>query len=276
MNPRNRNHTRPGPRAGFTLIELLVVIAIIGVLIALLLPAVQAAREAARRAMCVNNLNQIGLALQNYEAAHEVLPPGVVDPGGPIVDASKGYQFGWIAQILPHLDGRNVYDSLNFTLGAYAPGNDTATFVTLNVLLCPSDPTRNSPAYAGCHHDVEAPIAADNMGVFFLNSAIALDDIRDGLSRTIFVGERRGGGSGLGWASGTSSSLRNTGTRPNGTPARAPGGPSPVGGYGSWHFGGANLLFGDGSVKLIKTAINPLVYRRLGNRADGGVVSDEF
>src|SRR5216684_1150993 len=71
---------------GFTLIELLVVIAIIAVLIALLLPAVQAAREAARRAQCVNNLMQLGIALQNYESAHEVLPPGVVNETGPILE----------------------------------------------------------------------------------------------------------------------------------------------------------------------------------------------
>ena len=279
MNPR----TRPGPRAGFTLIELLVVIAIISVLISLLLPAVQASREAARRAQCVANLTQILLALQNYEAAHEVLPPGVVNPAGPIVDARKGYHYGWIAQILPQLDARNVYDCLNFARDVYADANDTATFVTLGVLLCPSDPVRHNPAYAGCHHDVEAPIAADNNGVLFLNSAVALDDIRDGLSRTIFVGEVRDS-NGLGWASGTSSSLRNTGTSPNGVPPRAPGSPPAVGGFGSVHAGGnrgttsggANIGFGDGSVKFLKASINPLVYRRLGHRADGGLVSDEF
>ena len=77
-------------REGFTLIELLVVIAIIAVLIGLLLPAVQAAREAARRAQCVNNLMQLGIAVHNYESAHEVLPPGVVDPTGPIKNLPQG------------------------------------------------------------------------------------------------------------------------------------------------------------------------------------------
>src|SRR5829696_3130788 len=99
-------------REGFTLIELLVVIAIIGVLIALLLPAVQAAREAARRSQCVNNLMQLGLALHNYESAHEVLPPGVVNPTGPIQNTPHGYHFSWLTQILPYIEQTNVHRHL--------------------------------------------------------------------------------------------------------------------------------------------------------------------
>src|SRR5689334_12018810 len=93
---------------GFTLIELLVVIAIIAVLIALLLPAVQAAREAARRVQCVNNLMQLSVAVQNYESAHEVLPPGVINPTGPIQNSAKGYHVGWMVQILPFIEQKNV------------------------------------------------------------------------------------------------------------------------------------------------------------------------
>ncbi len=85
-------------RTAFTLIELLVVIAIISVLIALLLPAVQAAREAARRVQCVNNLMQLGIALHNYESSYEVLPPGSVNPTGPILNVPKGYHFSWMVQ----------------------------------------------------------------------------------------------------------------------------------------------------------------------------------
>ena len=88
----------------FTLIELLVVIAIIAILIALLLPAVQQAREAARRTQCRNNLMQVLIGLHNYEIAHEVLPPGCVNPEGPIRNESKGYHVSWIVHILPFLE----------------------------------------------------------------------------------------------------------------------------------------------------------------------------
>ncbi len=78
------------------------VITIIGILIALLLPAVQAAREAARRAQCMNNLTQIGVALQDYESAQNVLPPGTIDKQGPIHNVPKGYHMGWLVQLLPY------------------------------------------------------------------------------------------------------------------------------------------------------------------------------
>src|SRR6516165_6794413 len=103
-----------GPRArAFTLIELLVVIAIIAVLISLLLPAVQSAREAARRAQCCNNLMQVGIAVQSYESSHEILPPGVVNETSPVLDVPKGYGFGWMTQVLPYLEMKNVYNHFN-------------------------------------------------------------------------------------------------------------------------------------------------------------------
>src|SRR6476620_7318830 len=105
---RTRMSQRIRHRRGFTLIELLVVIAIISVLISLLLPAVQSAREAARRVQCVNNLMQLGIALQNYESSHEILPPGVVNPTGPIQNIPSGYHVGWMLQLLPFLEQRAV------------------------------------------------------------------------------------------------------------------------------------------------------------------------
>ena len=129
----------PRQRAGFTLIELLVVIAIIAVLIALLLPAVQAAREAARRAQCLNNLVQIGVAIQNYDSAHEMLPPGVIDTTGPITNAAKGYHYSWMVQILPYLEQANTYKKINFKGGVYDPANVTVRAHSISIFMCPSD-----------------------------------------------------------------------------------------------------------------------------------------
>ncbi len=218
------------------MIELAVVVAIIAVLISLLLPAVQSSREAARKAQCANNLLQLGLALGNYESSHQVLPPGVVNPTGPVVDSPAGYHFGWIAQILPFLEQKNVYRHLDFDVGVYAANNITARGVSLGVLLCPSSVNRRNPfgvspgisplmgitepaptSYAACHNDVEAPIDAGNTGVFFLNSHVRLDEVEDGLGNTLFLGEKMPGGDELGWASGTRATLRNTGTSLNRT-----------------------------------------------------------
>jgi prepilin-type N-terminal cleavage/methylation domain-containing protein/prepilin-type processing-associated H-X9-DG protein len=208
----------------FTLIELLVVIAIIGILIALLLPAIQAAREAARRVRCQNNLMQVGVALQLYESAHDVLPPGVADPGpGPIVSSPVGMHHSWIIYLLPHLEQTVAFKQVDFNSSVYGAKNQPVRNITLSVLRCPSDGTvaSNSSNYAGCHHDVEAPIASNNNGVLFLNSEIGMEDITDGASNTIFVGEKLGDPADLGWMSGTRATLRNTGWSINGTPTTA-------------------------------------------------------
>ena len=207
-------------------------IAIIAVLIALLLPAVQAAREAARRAQCANNLVQLGIALQNYEASFERLPPGVVNDTSPVLDQPKGYHFGWLTQILPYCEQRNIYNHLNFKLGLYESQNFTSRTMLVDSFLCPSDSanSRRGPtglamgSYAGCHNDVETPIAANNNGVFFLNSSVRYEDITDGSSQTIFLSEKVNDGLDQGWASGTRASLRNMGSRSLGTRARGPGG----------------------------------------------------
>jgi prepilin-type N-terminal cleavage/methylation domain-containing protein/prepilin-type processing-associated H-X9-DG protein len=163
-------------RTGFTLIELLVVIAIIGVLIALLLPAVQAAREAARRAQCVNNLKQIGVALHNYINAVGVFPPGYVSAVNPTVtdacnqDAENqhgvdlGTGWAWGSMLLPYLEQQPVYNAINFSLSVAYRQNDTASLTPLSVFLCPSDPgpsvvpvfedppdPNNPGSYAGTH-----------------------------------------------------------------------------------------------------------------------------
>jgi prepilin-type processing-associated H-X9-DG protein len=295
------------------MMELIVVIVIIAVLIALLLPAVQSSRESARRTSCINNLTQLGLAIASYESTHRVLPPGTVDAKGPIIELPTSYQYSWIAQILPHFDQKAVYRNLNFRLGVYQPANHTARSVRLSVLMCPSNTSFSGSCYAACHNDVEAPIDTKNTGAFFLNSRVGLDEIEDGLSHTIFVAEKRGGaGDELGWASGTRSTLRNTGTPINQTSLGSinyspsmvtmidgnaydpPTGGAPlrddeippearqtlftplmVGGFGSSHANGANFLFGDGAVRFLRNSINPRIYRLLGSRNDGQLVGDD-
>jgi prepilin-type N-terminal cleavage/methylation domain-containing protein/prepilin-type processing-associated H-X9-DG protein len=139
-------------RRGFTLIELLVVIAIIAVLISLLLPAVQSAREAARRAQCTNNMKQIGLALHNYESANSVYPPGgVADeslPGnaGSIWGATGGNNIAsWRALTIPFMEGGSIYNAINFSvsLNDQTAGESSAQWTALmtinNSWLCPSD-----------------------------------------------------------------------------------------------------------------------------------------
>src|SRR5262245_26007479 len=113
--PANNNECRSALRAatvaagcsrwaGFTVVELLVAGVVILILLSLLVPGIQLAREAARRTQCRNNLMQIGLALRSYESAHGCLPPGCVDPGRPVQGDGTGYNFGWGVQILPELD----------------------------------------------------------------------------------------------------------------------------------------------------------------------------
>jgi prepilin-type N-terminal cleavage/methylation domain-containing protein/prepilin-type processing-associated H-X9-DG protein len=294
--------------AAFTLIELLVVIAIISVLIALLLPAVQAAREAARRAQCLNNMMQLAIAVQNYESSHEMLPPGVVNLTGPILDQPKGYHFGWLVQVLPFCEMRNIYNHLNLKIGVYEAQNFTTRTTLVRGFLCPSDPGANrGPTgvamtnYVGSHNDVEAPIAANNTGVLYLNSAVRFEDITDGTSQTIFLGEKLNDGLGEGWASGTRASLRNAGSGINRTStspltsslagdddlpgAGAASGAAAtsfdtlsfVGGYTSRHPGGANFAFGDGSIRFLKNSIGAGTFRLLSNRADGEIISaDKF
>jgi type II secretory pathway pseudopilin PulG len=290
----------------------LIVLLIIGVLVGLLLPAINGAREWARRIQCANNLGQIGLALQLYLAGHLVLPPGVVNGSGPIATTAAGYHMSWIVQILPDLEHDGLFRGINFRSGAYDPGNDTWRRTSLGILVCPDDAAghRNFgtgvalTSYAGCHHEIEEPIAADNHGVLFLNSRVHLSDISDGLSYTFFVGEVARAHP-LGWFSGTRATLRNTGHPINRLRIASPGGrmvgpwqpgdeptaqdleeriqsgalsvnPTFVGGFGSAHArDGANFAHGDGSVRFINANIDQAVYQHLGHRSDGELIDGE-
>jgi prepilin-type N-terminal cleavage/methylation domain-containing protein len=214
-------------RGAFTLIELLVVIAIIGILIALLLPAVQQAREAARRSQCRNNLKQIGLALHNYHDAFSVFPPATIrGPNcrpavGPGPSRCNGISF--LGRITPFLDQTPIYNLLNFSaepawLDPNAAAYASASGARLPIFLCPSDPLRGAgyrpdlgpTCYAACVGNTENwcadPAWAEGAGgpgnaayvctssgngvsVIYGNSRVRVGDITDGASNTMMVSE---------------------------------------------------------------------------------------
>jgi prepilin-type N-terminal cleavage/methylation domain-containing protein len=201
-------------RRAFTLVELLVVIAIIGILVAMLLPAIQAAREAARRSQCHNSLRQVVMALHHYEFAQEHFPSGVINDTGPVRNVPEGKHMSWIALILPELGEPARYRLMDFERGAYHQRNNYVRQSIIETLVCPSDPLTSAPlsSYAGVHHHLEAPIDADNRGILFLNSKITFDEITDGSAYTLLVGEKMSRPAvDLGWMSGTPATLRNTG-----------------------------------------------------------------
>lgn len=289
--PASRTHRR----SGFTLIELLVVIAIIAILIALLLPAVQQAREAARRTQCKNNLCQIGLAIHNYEMAHNVLPPGSVNPTGPVRSEPIGYHMSWAVQILPYLEHQNTFRTIDFSVGAYDPKNEKARAIVISTYICPSDfrsPTDNrnvaATSFAGVQHDEEAAIDHGNHGTFVLNLAVPMDSVTDGSSNTLFVGEKAMLTDELGWMSGTRATLRNAGDTINlnltalrhqfplqgNSGNTAPVTAEHVGGFSSHHTGGAHFMLGDGSIRFLSQNIEQATFRRLANRSDGEPISD--
>jgi prepilin-type N-terminal cleavage/methylation domain-containing protein/prepilin-type processing-associated H-X9-DG protein len=347
-----------GSRLGFTLIELLVVIAIIGALVGMLLPAVQQAREAARRAQCVNHLKQLGLALHNYESTLGVFPPAYVgDPnatgtlfGVPVPDGNKNGPpgFAWGTLILPYLEQAPLHSAFNMGIPCWASANGTAALTKLSVFLCPSvtggdnafalrrytnddagkpndggefvprilfgrshyvtnaginQPWGRTPSHA---HDFDLPEPIPGGpgphlidGPFYRNARTRVASITDGLSNTIFLGEKssilcdstwvgvvpfactpqrprwpsdpNSGGNLVGAHSGPD--VRD---HPN-VIIHAPNHP-----FGhtdemyAEHPGGCNVLLGDGSVRFIRESIYPWTWVALSTRNRGEVVSGDY
>jgi prepilin-type N-terminal cleavage/methylation domain-containing protein len=212
-----------GLRRGFTLVELLVVIAIIGVLVALLLPAVQAAREAARRMSCSNNIRQIALALHNYEDTHQRFPPGCIwvypfVPPAAVNDTVDTGNWGWGAMILPYMELGNHHailrvGSVDMVTAVDTPASLAAMRQKLTSWRCPSDtaPATNTGRlfsgnstllqsltlsnYVGVNgsahlrRDPGVPGGLAN-GIFYMNRGTRISEITDGTSNTAMVGER--------------------------------------------------------------------------------------
>jgi prepilin-type N-terminal cleavage/methylation domain-containing protein/prepilin-type processing-associated H-X9-DG protein len=323
-------------RRGFTLIELLVVIAIIAVLVGLLLPAVQKVRDAASRMKCSNNLKQIGLALFMYHDNKGSFPPGYIDGNmdpKSTADNDVGPGWGWASFLLPYLELNSVYTQIDFTQTVGTGPNVQISQMTLPLFQCPADPyqepfpvydsTFTNPVttlahgnYLGCNGWTECFNGAGGdpqgggdgltgemgfagAGLFYRNSHNRVADVSDGLSNTIFVGERSGNHSPSTW----------TGAYPGGRcpawmaatppiPYKPPPGPAydnadfgeafvlahgnathlpsadfPIydpDTYYSMHAGsGANFLFGDGSVHFLSKTIEPYTYQHLCTIAGG-------
>ncbi|HTN76071.1 MAG TPA: DUF1559 domain-containing protein [Pirellulaceae bacterium] len=317
-------------RRAFTLVELLVVIAIIGVLVALLLPAVQSAREAARRMQCGNNLKQLGLALHNYHGTNNRFPFGASHPTNTNWGTINNDHHGsFIVGLLPYFEQQAMYDACDFktdtAFNSALPGGQKIHEIWLSALLCPSDEKKywdGNPLYAGAAGTTKGQKwATSNYSVSIGNQAFgacpfsgnmfgtgaaghgdtmdpgqisgvfghlawgaAIEEIRDGTSNTIAIGEIRPKCSwhardgwmhinALWFATTCPINYKNCPDEPGYTASCAASTAwSCDMGFKSRHPGGAGFAFCDGSVHFLSDNIDYNTYQKLGDRRDGQVV----
>jgi prepilin-type N-terminal cleavage/methylation domain-containing protein/prepilin-type processing-associated H-X9-DG protein len=188
-----RGQSRERAGRGFTLVELLVVLAILVVLLGLLLPAVQAVREAARRMQCQNHLRQIGIALHNYHAAFQAFPPGGIEVRP---EVPRGKQLAWSAFVLPFLEQSATYVQVNFDYAFDHPVNAEAAAIPIETYRCPSTPRftplqrgRGATDYGGIYGERIVSTNQPPRGVMVHDKAIRFRDITDGTVRTLMVSE---------------------------------------------------------------------------------------
>jgi prepilin-type N-terminal cleavage/methylation domain-containing protein/prepilin-type processing-associated H-X9-DG protein len=300
------------PRAGFTLVELLVVIAIIGVLVALLLPAVQAAREAARRMHCSNNLKQIGLALENYEGTFHEYPPGRMGCDGYAAHQCVGFTTGpgtlglsGFVAILPFIELQNLHDKIDYSTVPWnangttwwTGGNLELVTTRPKFMICPSDNSKpyieNSPASGlraatgsyGLVGGSNGPPNDDklkhiNDGMFVYRSGMKRSDITDGTSAQLMAGETVGNDSPSHpnlWSCGSRFQTIRTSKNPiNQKPKTGNLAGNENGAFGSHHPGGTLFVFADGHVAFLSNNMNFTNFQRLSRRADGEPVTENY
>lgn len=298
-------------KKAFTLVELLVVIAIIGILISLLLPAVQAARAAARRISCANNLKQHGVALHLYHDTNRRLPAGWsgydLSTGKPHWFGEPGW--GWNAAVLPFMEQAAVSDGMiRFDLPISDPLNADARVMSIASLRCPSDPGPDTFVLAGggpyvgsgtyqptelargnylgvfgvedFHHMLNpSDNTCKGSGCFFHNSNVRFRDISDGQSSTFMVGERSSKLAPSTWV-GMLTGGEHAPARVTGVAEFPPNSEATPEHYfhnfSSFHPSGTHFLAADGAVRLISNDIDPRLYQGLCTRAGGEPASDFF
>ena len=297
-------------RKAFSLVELIVVVSIIGILISLLLPAIQNARESARRMSCSNNLHQIGIALHSYDHAQKRLPPGwlVTDLSYPAATAKENHGWAWSAMLLPFIEQRPLDSGfVSIKLPISDDRNKVARTNSLAVYICPSHGRTGVFTIEGdfrCHcgpltdlavsdyvgvtarsaHEV--PISSctsvfwpSEEAVFGFTESVTLRDISDGISQTAIVGERSSEPFPSAWAGslpkGQFARQRVLGLMDS-PPTTAAVAETENAEFASFHPGGSQFLLADGAVRMVGVEIDPALFRALCTRSGGETVAAFF
>jgi prepilin-type N-terminal cleavage/methylation domain-containing protein/prepilin-type processing-associated H-X9-DG protein len=277
---------RRARRAGFTLIELIVSIAIIGVLAALLIPAVQSSRDAARRTICKNQLRQLGLALHMYHEVHRHFPPGSYTMG-PSFPMQTGW--GWGAMLLPYIEQHSLYERINFGLGTGLGDNLPLIAMSVPAFRCPSEIGADS---ISCIPMGDPPfkLASGNYcgseGVLSAMSSVRMADITDGTSQTLLLGERLvqpGGPTTLPFTSAWCGQVAFADEYDlRSVPYLLPDPNHPINGsptdtlcFGSRHPLGANFVLCDGSCVFLNNSLDSQIFTALGTPNGGEFVNVE-